>query len=200
MKLRELTGYKDNPLYKTAQHVFRKPGDGERYSPQEHYRGNQLNTFYNYLSVHGFKRLGQGHYGAVFEKSGYPWVFKIFKEDAAYLKYVKYCKENAGNKHLPKIKGSTIKINDDTYAIRTEKLTRIDPEVAQEIRTLAIYMGNPDMVEFNGLEEKFRDLIIKYAGIYEIFLELRKRRNHLDIHADNVMMRGNDIVLTDPVV
>ena len=201
MKLRDLTGYRANPIYKQARDVFSSPEAGERYSPLEHVRRNQLLRFADYMMKYGFRYVGQGFYGVVFEKSGYPWIFKVFKEDPGYLSYVDFCKRHQANIHIPKIKGHTIKINDDTYAIRTEKLRPVDEKEGRTITSMANYMSRQNRGESisDFAESDLEELSVKYRGIYDLFKYFLESGYNLDIHPENIMMRGSEIVLTDPV-
>jgi len=201
MRIDELSGYRDNPIYKKAQDVFSSPEAGERYSPLDHGRRNQLLRFSDYLAQYGFRYVGQGFYGIVFEKPGYPYIFKVFKEDPGYLSYVRFCKSHQDNVHIPKIKGNIIKINDDTYAIRTEKLRPIEGRVGNAITSMSNYMRKIYRYErlSDFAKQDLEELSVEYPGIYELFKYFLENGYNLDMHSENLMMRGSDIVLTDPV-
>lgn len=195
MNLRELTGYKGNEVYKTAQNIFKKPDTGEA-----GYRYSELAKFTRYLEKYGFNHLGTGNFGTVYEKPGYPWVFKIFKGDRAYLYYIKYCKAHQDNENIPKIKGHTIRINNDTYAIRTEKLQPMVEADVAPIEKMTTYIRIRQHYELGpGQLQKLNELASAYPGIYEILDALSTSGYGLDIHRGNVMLRGNTIVLSDPL-
>ena len=121
MKLKELTGYKDNPIYKQAKQDVGDVNPDDMYSSDDEEQ-EPFNKFYAYLQQHGFERLGYGTWSNAYEKPGYPWIFKLFKDDPAYLWYYKFCKANQNNPHVPRIKGNLIKISNDTFCVRMEKL------------------------------------------------------------------------------
>jgi hypothetical protein len=194
MKITELTGYRGNAIYRTAKSVFKDKEPGERYSPEYSTR-NRMQVFTEYLERYGFVRLGHGSYGTVYEKSGYPWVFKIFKNDPAYLYYVKYIKDNQANANVPRIKGHTIAINDDTYAVRMEKLSPPDEDIIEDLE----YMAGILSLSLGERPVDVEPIIEAYPGIYKIFTDLIQSGYRLDVHEDNIMMRGNVPVITDPV-
>lgn len=196
MKLRELTGYKSNPLYQKAKEIFQP-------SIRDIKLDMQLDDFQEFMESQGFKHLGTGSLGIVFEKPGYPWVFKVFKNDPAYLSFIKYARRNQQNQYLPKVRGGIIEINPTTYAVRIEKLTPIDNSTFIKISN--VFYTIQDIVadeRDEDLEEHERAIIKNYYGLYEfvnawwngVFGDVS-----LDIHAANLMMRGNQPVLSDPV-
>jgi hypothetical protein len=199
MNINEITGYHDNVAYQTAKTVF-APADSDEDAVYK--RKQSLDTFMDFLDEHGFKKLGRGSFGLVFEKSDYPWVFKIFTTDSAYLSYVKWAIANQSNPNVPKFKGKLIKVNNDTYAIRMEKLT--------EFKYSSYQIGHP--------MRRLHDLITAYAGVYNVGKDDLKwlkntypgicaivsqyKKNpdfKFDMHAGNIMMRGNIPVIVDPI-
>ena len=198
MRIDELTGYKRNDVYRTAQNIFKREDDGD-----SGYRIAEMRKFTTYLQRHGFTMLGDGNFGVVYEKPGYPWVFKVFKGDPAYLYFVRYCKMHSGNQNLPQFKGNLIRINVDTYAIRTEKLDKAAPDEIKPLEKMASYLK---MMRYWGdtnisssAVTTLQELSQQYPGIYSILDELSKQYV-LDIHQGNVMRRDSTLVLTDPIV
>lgn len=121
MRIDELTGYKDNPIYKQAKQDVGDVDPENMYNDDDEEQ-EPFNKFFRFIEQHGFERLGHGTWSNAYEKPGYPWVFKLFKDDPAYLWYYKFCKANQNNPHVPKIKGGLIKISNDTFCVRMEKL------------------------------------------------------------------------------
>lgn len=191
MKINELTGYKNNPLYKSAQDTF--DGGKQRYS--------QLVSFTKSLEAKGFKKLGNGQFATVFEHPNYPWVFKVFTQDPAYLFFLKYVIRNQTNPHVPKVRGGIVPIGTDTYVIRMEKLSpssnasdmaqyqiinilgRVTEQITKEV--------GPNMVKW---------LITEYPDIYKMIRALELHGYRFDMHDDNIMLRGDTVVVTDPLV
>ena len=182
MKITELTGYKDNPIYKQAKQDV---GNAQM-DPQDRWAG--FDQFTNYLKQHGFARLGQGSFANTYEKPGYPYVFKLFKADPAYLWYFNYCKQHQDNPHVPKIKGNLIKISDDTFCVRMEKLTPCrDHALAKTLRAAT------------SRRDSLNQLTKTYPQMVAILNDITKTQYVTDLSVANIMMRGNTPILTDPL-
>ena len=156
----------------------------------------QNDRFSNYLEQYGFEFIGDGSYGTVYEKRGYPWVFKIFKDDPAYMYFLKYAKANQANPHVPRIQGHTIRINDTTFAIRLEKLTPADDDVVEDIE----YIAGILWLQSEQKPQDFYELIKLYPGVYTILIDMMKAGHRLDIHEGNIMSRAGVPVIIDPIV
>jgi hypothetical protein len=151
----------------------------------------------------GYKVLGNGGFGTVYQKPGVNYVLKTFEaQDDAYKAYIVLCQQHA-NEHFPRFFGNLIKVTGDYYAIRTEFLTPFRGNSDY----LFVYMKYRDYVKDNPnghianifydamdqLEQQPSllaacDLIIDNLSDFD-----------LDIADRNVMMRGSTIVLTDPI-
>ena len=218
MRITELTGYKDNPIYKQAKQDIGivDPQEMGDYNDPD---GKPFDKFYNYIQQHGFKRLGTGTFANVYEKPGYPWVFKLFKDDDPYIWYYKYCRANQNNPHVPRIKGNLIKISDDTFCVRMEKLTPY-PETPEYKKLYdhiryALYQllddaysgvidplgWQPNEKEIIRRQEALHFLKHTYPQLYKVLVDLANHGTDwdLDLHDNNLMLRGNTIVITDPI-
>lgn len=194
MRIQELSPYKSNPVYQQAKSTFDNV-DGEKD------RREKLKNFTQYLEQHGFKKLGQGTFAATYESPRYPYVFKIFNNDSAYKTYLDYVLKNQNNPNVPKIKGTYIKINNDTYAVRMEKL-----------KVGKFWWGDNEVIDaldtynhHRPLSPEAEELLkTKYPGIYKVITDLTKiskDRHSFDLYTgnDNVMWRGDVPVITDPL-
>lgn len=193
MKINELTGYKSHPVYKKARATF--DGDYDRWATSTH-RKDKLSRFKDFLEQHGFKFIDRGSFGIVFERQGYPWVFKIFNKDPAYLHFLKYAMAHQGNPHMPKIKG-VIKINDDTYAVRMERLSPIplgtEPAMSLVRKIVGIdSYGDLSVDDVAWIDQKF-------PGISEFLKNFPLENFEYDLHLQNFMQRGKTIVIVDPI-
>jgi len=136
------------------------------------------------MKAYDFKKLGSGKYGSVYGNAKYPYVIKVFMKDSAYIRWIKFCMSNQDNKYIPKIKGKVIKLTPFVYAIRLEKLTPTS-------------MSGP----FNSAYSKwmadssYRDSDSDINDILDNFTENKKL---LDLHSENVMARGKQLVVIDP--
>lgn len=188
----ELGAYKNKGYYPVAKNVF---GNNNIHSFEE---------FDKFLKGKGFVKLGNGEKGWVYEKPGYPWVFKIFKNDPAYEYYFSYIKKNQMNPSIPKVRGGMVKIVDGVYMVRLEKLTDISDElydmIYDTIRYMKVYNSYPMFSsmrrEINGMVKKLKK---SYPGLYKVIIDMMKSGYKLDINPGNIMMRGNVPVLVDAI-
>lgn len=138
------------------------------------------------FAKYGFKKLGSGKYASVFGHSKYPYVVKVFMKDAAYLKWIEFCQSNRDNKYVPKIRGKVTKINKMFMMIRLEKLTP--------------YSSGKSASEFNASFAKWKSTgeMPEDQDLVDVFTYFAKYKKLLDLHGENMMMRGNQIVVIDP--
>ena len=191
--LDELTAYRSHPAYKQARATFDDTTD--QWSKQTR-RIDKLEQFKTFLEKNGFNFIDRGSFGAVFERPGYPWVFKIFNKDPAYLHFVKYAMAHQGNPHLPRIKG-IIKINDDTYAVRMERLSPI-PLGTEPAMSLIRKIVNIDSYgDLSDADAAWIDK--KFPGISAFFKSFPLGGFEYDLNLPNFMQRGNTMVIVDPI-
>jgi len=194
MKINELSGYKNNDLYTKAKEIFTGNKDQDV----------SFREWKNIMDYYGFTHLGSGSYGSAYEHPSYPWVFKIFKGDKSYLKYFNYVKKNQHNPHIPRIKGSYIRLGNDAYIVRLEKLQKISMDQYEKVEYIidvfsSMLDNDSSSTEITPMQAQ---LIDSYHGIYEILVAIKYMfgESYTDIHYDNIMMRGNVPVIIDPVV
>jgi len=143
-------------------------------------------TLTGHMKKFGFKKLGSGKYGSVFGNAKYPYVIKVFMKDAAYLRWLKFCMSNKNNPYIPAVRGKVIKITPTIYAVRLEKLT-------SGSFTGPFYDEYRKWVADNSFKSSNKDIqdILDYFGKGD-------NKKLLDIHGDNVMKRGSQLVVIDP--
>lgn len=204
MQIDELIGYRKNLIYSKARDLLSRSAiaQARKYAfDKADQRNIQLSKFTEFLKDHGFVQLGMGAFGAVYEKPGYPWVFKIFTGDPAYRRYISYVIQNQSNPYVPKIKGGIIKINQNTFAIRIEKLEPFR-RAASSKKILTLYQILRDARTVSDIYDKDMEWLRKnYPEIIDVLTAIgRSKGNWLDIHSKNLMMRGKTPVLADPVI
>lgn len=128
------------------------------------------------FSKYGFKLIGEGKYGAVYENPKYSFIIKVFMRDTAYLKWLNFAKQNQDNPWVPKIRGKVVRLGSLFMAVRLEKLT---PGGSSDDVYTADDEGN------------------KAATKVVDFLEANSKL--LDLHSGNVMKRGHQTVIVDPL-
>ena len=179
------------------------------------------------LGEYGYKKIGGALYGAVFHKPGESSVLKLFDtNDIAYIAFVEVCREHQSNPHFPRFSKSTLRIKDTEYsAIRTELLKQGDTSL---LRKLSLYfkvlsqLSNetdavieddllhyfvrvhhlPLSVANQGVKD-YSKWVKKADSLYKAFNiiinELSDPRFRFDLHKQNMMMRGDTVVIIDPV-
>lgn len=136
------------------------------------------------MQSRGFATLGSGKYGSVFGHSKYPYVVKVFMKDSAYLRWIKFAMDNKNNPYVPKIRGKVLKITPMIYAIRLEKLT---PGTFTGPFAKA-YMNWQNDPSYQSDDKNIQDILDYFS----------KNKKLLDLHGENIMMRGDQLVVIDP--
>lgn len=156
------------------------------------------------LNKAGYKRLGHGSFGAVYEKGDK--IIKTFtSQDAAYLLYIKEVLKHKNNPHFPKIYGKPIRITSEYYGIKIEKLkpgTDIRYDYIREYIINVNYVNQKQMSEL-----RFYDYVKQFGKPFEeackVIANLLNNNPSMKIDLyhgnENIMMRGNTIVFVDPV-
>jgi len=157
-----------------------------------------------FVEQNNLKVIGNGTFGVVVEKPGYPFLIKLFSDaDKAYLDWIAFCNANKSNKFLPKFKGKVGRAAKRLLYVRLEKLTHApNDEPADALNQMIgeydagmpmsrISQWFPDYHNDDELELVLKKLISISDGKF-------KSRIGVDISGDNVMMRGSTVVITDP--
>ena len=170
--------YKPKELDKLRQVLSKKVTDVDTRDPSWMYSLNDV------MAAYGFDKLGAGKYASVFGNKSYPYVIKVFMKDSAYIRWVSLCLKNRRNKYCPKIKGKVVKLTPLVYAIRLEKLK-------------PTYFGGEFADAFSKWQsnQSYRTDDQDINDILDFFVD---NKNLLDLHSDNVMARGNQMVIIDP--
>jgi hypothetical protein len=191
--INELTGYKNHPVYKTAQ---------TRYSQMGFAKSRSANLIKD-LQQQGYKFEfnRSGTKGSVLKREGDPYVIKIFQRDPQYMKYVLYAIDHQDNPHVPKIKGRPIKIMNDTYAIRMEELYPLHPTSDQEKQILASIYSTQKWAKFY-LNKSLRAVDL---SLYKLLTDLSDvygpgTRPDFSEDSENIMQRQDGtLVINDPM-
>jgi hypothetical protein len=158
-----------------------------------------------------------GAFSNIYEKPGVDYILKIYASiDTAYEQFIHMVKQNP-NPHFPRIIGSPIKVlkNDVVgyNAVRLEKLTpwwgKIE-NIGVKIDLIKTYINGRDDIWPDKINNFAWDRFVtakNYMTIHpelgtavDLIMELMSRpKIRLDLHGDNVMMRGDTLVIIDPV-
>lgn len=201
-KLNELQPYRRNPLYKAAVKAYSKKPHPNPLTKALTPRKTPVDTFIKSLEEKGFKKLGKGMYGYTLEHPSYPWVFKLFSRDDGYKLFLDYALTHQDNPYLPKIKGKYIKLTNDSYVVRLEKLKPIQNQPL---------VNNLEVLAGTTTDEKLKKKTIEYLkshypDILKILRDIKKIANktgyeyYIDTHGENIMQRADGTpVITDPL-
>lgn len=154
------------------------------------------------LTKAGYKPLGQGSYGDVFRKKNSSYVLKVFlNRDKAYIAFVNAIK-NISNKYFPKIIGKLVKVTDEYSAVRLEPLVDVKNETKSELycRDIDDYIRNT----IKSKKIRLDNIVVKNQELRDacdVIIEVLRSNSsfYLDIKSNNIMQRGRDIVIIDPL-
>jgi len=231
MKIAELKGYKNEPLYKSARKLFdpeKLKADQEvikRATELAHIesgvahrdpvarrmlslgseidaRARALTAFNRQLKKYGFEKLGQGKSGLAFVHPNYPLACKIFNKDSGYMDFLKYAQSHQSNPHIPKFKGKMLKINEDTFVVRMERLNKIKKtKLFNSLIHELISFSQKDEFEYDLNKNNLPVLAEKFPSILELIKDLFTHfpDSISDLHSNNFLQRDDGtIVLIDP--
>lgn len=176
-------------------------------------RLDELTRPYNHLHAHavlrqaGYRPIGvEGTFGTVWAKDGRNTVIKIFTmKDEAYIDFVKLVFKHRDNPHFPRFNGKLLRVTNLYMGIRMERL---------ETNSYASNLGDKIVIEkyldFKGnmarmtADQQQRAEILfnaqpRLREACDLIIEHLGEDHDMDAHLDNVMMRGDTYVLTDPV-
>lgn len=159
-------------------------------------------TAHEVLTRAGYRLLGNGSFASVYQKPGAHYVLKLFDaDDHAYMAFLSLVAQHP-NPHFPKFFGKSVRVSPGFSAVRMEPLGK--------------YRGDPDLLSFyvrcRDIPNPLPDTQMRLGDADELFYELPDLKvaidlliDHLghfrfDIRQDNIMSRGSQLVITDPVV
>ena len=191
MRIRELTGYKSNPIYSLIKDL------------------DSAEDIYNALKNNGYKKevLGFGTYGVVFTHPKDPkTVIKLFSsKDTGYKRYLDFALSNQDNPHVPKVKGRPVSLmQGHMQIIRLEKLREYnegnssDDEFFSYMFDFLKYVRDHEENKDTPMPDSLGDLFMQYPKIYPVVMLLAENINSDDFHEYNFMFRGSVPVITDP--
>ena len=177
------------------------------------------------LERFGYKQIGHtdSAFGSVFHKPGDKSVLKIFsKMDYAYSDFVSLAIKHRENPHFPRFSRQVFKIRGTEYdAVKTELLQEGNYKLLDVIEHMFIIRkkywdhGRYDWNNLQGMElvdaddeEEYRDKYVQFELANEALVEAFdliyfnfsiNKKIKIDLHSSNFMMRGNTIVIIDPV-
>lgn len=163
----------------------------------------KMQDAYEALTAAGYELIGDGSFARLFHKAGARYVLKLFStHDEPYLAFIKLIRES-NNIHFPKIFGKVVQVTPHYYALRMEQLTPIGSDwkdVAMVRKYIRAFEARrkpgqqiaPEVEAFMQARPQLKDAcdLINRNLIGRFFC---------DISPANVMMRGDTLVIIDPV-
>lgn len=164
------------------------------------------------LLAKGWAITGTGLFGKVLQKPGYSWVLKVYStEDTAYTDFIEMVIANP-NENFPKVIGNLVKPSRLYNAVRIERLETANTGSYDRFQAFSSYVE----AYIHGVNFKpendtspywlkildARDWIEEFPSLQTAcdLIGTRLLPHHsLDININNVMLRGRQYVLTDPV-
>ena len=155
--------------------------------------------YIDHLDAVGVRELGNGYFSRVFQHPKLKDVaVKVVAGDEMYMKFLRFVMKNQGNPYLPRIyhitrhvsKGSTY------FIVMMEKLSKL-PFQKYRVWRKRLGTGN-SMCQF---EAKLQHLSVNCedSHLRKIFKFIYKNHYYFDLHGNNVMRRGDQIVIVDPL-
>jgi hypothetical protein len=172
------------------------------------------------LYNNGFRALGSGSFGTVWEHPKLSYVLKVFTaDDVAYANWIATAIQHKSNPHMPKfVSPKPFTIVPGVMAIRMERLSDISQSayefltpIQKIIDTAVINKISPGtIIVRKGMEmessPKYKNFMA-YCRSYPDFVPaldilakfIGRPGYRQDLHDENIMMRGPVMVFTDPV-
>lgn len=151
------------------------------------------------IDRYNLTRLGAGAYGAVYSLPGKDYVLKIFTtDDVGYMKWVEYCLAHP-SKWVPKL-SRPVTLSAHLSAVRVEPLTPItDSSMGVSLHELINALNQPD-VSGREFYNRIFPGILDDPDFFDIAAFLNANDTQKDIHSENIMLRGHQVVITDPLI
>lgn len=159
-------------------------------------------------------KLGKGGNSTVFQHPRDPTVaVKVFNTyDEYFLEYFEWVRKNQRNVFAPKLKGkATVYTRKNSPGIGIVFMERLKPlTAAEEKRWTQLLISNIATKYLDGydtlssLDNEFdvRELATQTEvpkDVRDLFSLFLKNKSHLDLNRANAMLRGDQLVFTDPL-
>jgi hypothetical protein len=178
MRINELTGYKNDPLYNILQNT------------------SNASELEKNLESGGFKKylIGSGLFSSVLTRPDLNYVVKIFHNDPGYETYLTYIMKYQNNPHVPKMRGKVISVGPNFKVVRLEKLNPIDKFDNLQMRLFDLMR----QYLYNNKHNKYM-VKLNIPDALPVLDDIMSQSNNIDFHDGNVMFRGSVPVITDPL-
>lgn len=154
----------------------------------------------------GYKELGTGGFAGVYAKDGSPDCVKLYTtRDRGYSDFLSMVAKNP-NLHFPRITGRR-RLLGSYYAVRMERLTPAPKEMHPQIEMIDDYIISikySDYLDRERIEEvhAYMDAHPDLKEACDLIAQVLRNGGGdylCDLAPRNVMMRGDTLVITDPI-
>jgi hypothetical protein len=149
-------------------------------------------TLVGLMAQHGFKLIGAGVNGAVFQHPNYDYVLKVYRTDGGYDEWLHFARTHVGNPYVPVMRGGIIRLNSVFNAVRLETLKACPLESANRL-----------CFEIEGLINSYEKIVAmreENRALADVALFMRDWEPVSDLTHHNVMQRKNgQPVIVDPL-
>jgi len=150
--------------------------------------------------------FAKGSVSIVIAPRGKPYVYRIWHEDSGYDSFLSFVKKHPSNKHLVKLLSRVKKVNINfprsrikyVNVVKLEKLEPLDSAKAaginrffDSLEKVGYYVD--DLKGSGWLPDSFLQIVEELINSHPLPSGVLH-----DLHEGNVMMRGKDLVITDP--
>jgi hypothetical protein len=142
----------------------------------------------------GYSRLGKGSYGMVWHKPGQTSVVKLFRQDRGYEAFVRYCRKQRDNPHVPRFSSNILDVY-DYKMIRIERLSKMGSSPTND----RIHNSISGFFYCWNQTEKMMTYIKKRPKLEKVLIDVKSLGCTIDMHMGNMMLRGRTVVITDPL-
>lgn len=159
-------------------------------------------------------RLGKGAWGQVFQHPKMPNVaVKVFHSDPKYNRFIRWAQKHQNNRFIPKVIDVVdVNSNDGKMSIVFfEKLTpATDTAVKKELNRIRKILGISAIgrqfknfnaftpAEWEQMAEQTKDADLAEFAQWMVANVTSRKKPTIDLHNKNVMLRGSQLVFTDP--
>jgi len=186
---------------------------------------SSIETATQILKQHGYRQIGNNSsFGRVFHKKGENSILKLFtKMDVPYTEFVSLAVQHKDNPHFPRFSRQVFRIKGTDYdAVKTEILQEGNylkkesvckmfnilkhffVNVGYDFNSIRVYYHDDKPYYPDEYEEIYHNWVKDNPSLvsaFEIILNafMDRKTAAIDIRPDNLMLRGNTIVIIDPV-
>ena len=179
-----------------------------------------------WLVSKNFRKIGEGGYATVYSSDTEKFVVKVNDGhfDSNYLRFVNFCHKNKANPHIPKI-GKVKTLNRDDgdkwFVVFIEKLNQFDIEKVFGVERnqyeklldffyQLICLNDGSTINYKMIKSQLKSSDLEetpyskqLVDVCNTILDIADTcdidpKDFLDMHDENLMMRGNTIVIIDP--